>query len=103
MAKTKLSTKIKNYVRDVKEIQKMRTLRSTRLGDIDRKYTTLAKKHDVITDFAINKWLDGSMTNKAFSAFICGSNEPDYGEGCIQYVEDVLAQEGGEDWLLENT
>ena len=37
MAKAKLTTRIKNYIKDVKELQKMRTLRSTRLGDIDKK------------------------------------------------------------------
>ena len=55
MAKAKLTTRIKNYIKDVKELQKMRTLRSTRLGDIDKKYDSLVKRHDVITDFAINK------------------------------------------------
>jgi hypothetical protein len=102
MARPKLSTRIRNYVKDVKELQKMRTLRSTRLGDIDKKYDSLVKRHDVITDLAINKWLDGQMTSKDFSPFITCAEKADYGDSCLEFVENNLEYDDGEDWLLGN-
>ena len=102
MARAKLATRIRNYVKDVKELQKMRTLRSTRIGDIDRKYDSLVKRHGVITDFAINKWLDGQMSNEVFSPFITCAGNADYGDACLEFVEDSLEREDGEDWLLGN-
>lgn len=102
MARAKLTTRIKNYIKDVKELQKMRTLRSTRLGDIDKKYDSLVKRHDVITDLAINKWLDGQMTGKDFSLFITCAQKADYGDSCLEFVENNLECDDGEDWLLEN-
>ena len=102
MAKAKLTTRIKNYIKDVKELQKMRTLRSTRLGDIDKKYDSLVKRHDVITDFAINKWLYGQMTCKEFSPFITCAVCADYGDRCLEFVEANLEDENGENWFLGN-
>jgi hypothetical protein len=102
MARAKLTTKIRNYVNDVKELQRMRTLRSTRLGDIDKKYDSLVKRHDVITDFAINKWLDGQMTCKEFSPFITCAVCADYGDRCLEFVEANLEDENGENWFLGN-
>ena len=102
MARAKLTTKIRNYVKDVKELQKMRNLRSTRLGDIDKKYDSLVKRHDVITDLAINKWLDGQMTSRDFSPFITCAEKADYGDSCLEFVENNLEYDDGEDWLLGN-
>jgi len=102
MARAKLTTKIKNYIKDVKELHKMRTLRSTRLGDIDNKYDSLVKRHEVITDLAINKWLDGQLTNTDFSPFITCSQNADYGDACLEFVENNLDCDDGEDWLLGN-
>lgn len=102
MARAKLTTKIRNYVKDVKELQKMRNLRSTRLGDIDKKYDSLIKRQGVITDLAINKWLDGQLTNKDFSPFITCSKNSDYGDACLEFVENNLERDNGEDWLLGN-
>jgi hypothetical protein len=102
MAKAKLTTRIKNYIKDVKELQRMRTLRSTRLGDIDNKYDSLVKRHDVITDLAINKWLDGQMTSRDFSPFITCAEKADYGDSCLEFVENNLEYDDGEDWLLGN-
>jgi hypothetical protein len=102
MARAKLTTKIRNYVNDVKELQRIRTLRSTRLGDIDKKYDSLVKRHDVITDFAINKWLDGQMTNKDFSPFITCRGNSDYGDACLEFVETNLEDDNGEKWFLGN-
>jgi hypothetical protein len=102
MARAKLTTRIKNYIKDVKELQRMRTLRSTRLGDIDKKYDSLVKRHDVITDFAINKWLDGQMTSKEFSPFITCAECADYGDSCLGFVEANLEDENGENWFLGN-
>jgi len=102
MAKAKLTTRIKNYIKDVKELQKMRTLRSTRLGDIDKKYDSLVKRHDIITDFAINKWLDGQMTSKDFSPFITCAGNSNYGDECLEFVEANLECDDGEDWFLGN-
>jgi hypothetical protein len=101
MAKKKFTTKVKGYVKDVKELRKMRTLRSTRLGDIDRKYESLVKRSEIVQDLAINNWLDGKITSQAFSGFVTRQNDEDFGENCLEYVESIM-DEGGEDWLLEN-
>lgn len=102
MARTNLTARIKNYVKDVKELQRMRTLRSTRIGDINKKYESLVKRHEVITNLAINKWLDGQLTNNDFSPFITCLGNSDYGDACLEFVENTLERDDGEDWLLGN-
>lgn len=100
MARAKLSTKMKNYIRDVKELRRMRGLRSTRLGDIDKKYNSLLKRADVIQDVAINKWLDGEYTNREASVFITHSQDEDFAERCLEVIENSI-DEGVESWWTD--
>lgn len=90
MAKMKFDTKVKRYVSEVQELRKLRTLRSTRLGDIDKKYNSLLKKTDIVQDIAINHWLDGKISSKSFSPFITEQGAEDYDECCLQYIEDLM-------------
>ena len=42
------------------------------------------------------------MTNEAFSPFITCAGNADYGDACLEFVENSLEREDGEDWLLGN-
>lgn len=103
MARKKLEVKIRAYVQDVKQFRQMKRNGSTRITDLNRKYDSLVGRRDVVTDMVINKWLDDEITSKEFSSFVQHMKDKDYGEGCVDYVEDTLKDRGGEAWLLKNT
>ncbi len=56
----------------------------------------------VTNAFGPVKWLDGQMTNESFSPFITCAGNADYGGACLEFVEDSLEREDGEEWLLGN-
>jgi len=101
--RTRLTTQVKNYIKDVKELRRMRTLRSTRLGDIEKKYQSLVDRAGIIQDMAINKWLDGGYTNKEGSLFITCSQDPDFGDKCLEVIENSIDDEIEDWWTGEDS